>query len=131
MVGVKGRSGRKPATDGKTMRHVAFYIPMSESEDYNGRKYWIPEVWFRQFKRIYGSKWQAITRSLIQQKVKDDQTERMWQCECNHALLKHHFRTHPHCNHCGMWMNEAARRIHDHNYKPINDFKPKEKNDAF
>ena len=61
MAGKKGRSGRKPRQDGKKMKAVSLYIAMEEIDvsHFNSRsaKYqWVPEAWFRKFKRYFGAR---------------------------------------------------------------------------
>jgi len=101
MVGKKGRSGRKPRTDGKKMRAVNLYIPMYELERLNGKGFdWHPEAWFKQFKRIFGSRWQEQVRNLMLQRVSQYEHENMWQCDCKSRLQKWHFKHEAMCPRC-------------------------------
>ena len=102
MAGKKGRSGRKPRDDGMKSRAVNLYIPMRESYGWNSnsKTEWIPEDWFRQFKRIYGNRWQEKVRSLMLHQVRDYETNNMWDCECKNRLLKYHFRHEAICPRC-------------------------------
>lgn len=101
MAGIKGRSGRKPRNDGKEMRAVSLYIPMMESYGWKSeKKTWVPEDWFRQFKRIYGSRWQEKVRWLIMKQTKEFERGSMWDCECKNRLHKWHFRTESVCPRC-------------------------------
>jgi hypothetical protein len=102
MAGKKGRSGRKPRDDGKKMRAVNLYIPMYESYGWNktGKISWIPEDWFRQFKRIYGSRWQEKVRWLIMKQTKEFERSAMWDCECKNRLHKWHFKHESVCPRC-------------------------------
>jgi len=117
MVGKKGKSGRKPRDDGLKARPVALYIDhMEYQEGPTGKTRWVAVDWFRQFKRIYGSRWQEKTRSLIQHQIKKDQDQRMWMCGCS-GNMRYHFKgSQVQCHKCGQWRNEHTRRIHDPNY---------------
>jgi len=53
MAGIKGKSGRKPNTDGRKMRAVNLYIPMYEYDmahinSKQAKLQWVPDDWFRQ-----------------------------------------------------------------------------------
>jgi hypothetical protein len=116
MVGQKGKSGRKPRDDGLKARPVALYIDhMAFQEGPKGRTHYVAVSWFQQFKRIYGSRWQEKTRTMIQHQVRKDQAERMWMCGCS-GIMRYHFKTEPKCHACDQWHNEHTRRIHDPKY---------------
>ena len=115
MVGIKGKSGRKKRDDGKKMRAVALYIPMYEYDtrhmnDPKGAKYqWIPEAWFRQYKRVFGARWQDKLRGLMQSHLKDYRQRHMWDCECDNLLDRWHRKTERECFKCGFTPNELQR----------------------
>ena len=105
MAGKKGKSGRKPNTDGKKMRAVNLYIPMYEYDvsHFNSKGIkmeWIPESWFRQFKRIYGSRWQEKVRSGIQFMVREYEERHMWKCKCSGRMKSTHFKHESICPRC-------------------------------
>ena len=102
MAGKKGRSGRKPRDDGKKMRAVNLYIPMYESYGWSqkGKIDWVPEDWFRQFKRIYGSRWQEKVRVMIMRQTQEFERANMWDCECKNRLHKWHFKHEAVCPRC-------------------------------
>jgi len=103
MAGIKGKSGRKPRDDGRKMRAVNLYIPMKESYgwDDKGKIDWIPETWFLQFKRIFGSKWQEQVRKMIMQRTTEYEQRNMWDCQCENRLLKWHRKQEADCSRCG------------------------------
>lgn len=113
MAGKKGRSGRKPNSDGRKMRPVNLYIPMYEY-DFSGGLHkpdlrWVPDDWFRQFKRIYGSRWQEKVRNGIRHMVKDYEERNMWPCKCQGRLKKFHRMTEGECFRCGFTPGEISR----------------------
>ena len=121
MSGKKGKSGRKPRTDGKKMRAVNLYIPMKETYgwDDKGKIDWIPETWFLQFKRIFGSRWQAQVRELIRIRTKEYERKNMWPCNCENRLFKWHKSVEAQCSRCGYepyelerYQSKARARIH-------------------
>lgn len=135
MAGKKGRSGRKPNTDGKKMRAVNLYIPMYEYDvshfnSPSAKMAWIPESWFRQFKRIYGSRWQERVRAMIMQRTKEYERQHMWSCQCQGRLHKWHFKHEGFCPRCDKvpseddrYKTKAERRIHSKenpNKDPLN-----------
>ena len=114
MAGKKGKSGRKPNSDGKKMRAVNLYIPMyeldmSRIDSDNPDFQWIAESWFRQFKRIYGSRWQEKVRNGIRHMVKDYEERHMWPCNCQGRLKKFHRMTEGECHRCGFTPGEILR----------------------
>ena len=114
MAGKKGRSGRKPRSDGKKMRAVNLYITMYEYDmaHINSEKpnfQWVAESWFRQFKKIYGSRWQEKVRNGIRHMVKDYEERNMWPCKCQGRLNKFHRMTEAECFRCGFTPGEISR----------------------
>ena len=114
MAGKKGRSGRKPRNDGKKMRAVNLYIPMYEYDlsHINSDKpkfQWIPDAWFRQFKRIYGSRWQEKVRTGMFHMVKDYEDRNMWKCECRGQIKSTHFMHEGECPRCLFVPGEIER----------------------
>ena len=115
MVGIKGKSGRKKREDGKKMKAVSFYIEM-EQIDVNhinnpkGAKYkWIPQEWFRQYKKVFGSNWQKVTRSIMMDHLSNYELSHMWDCNCNTRMEKWHRKTEGECNRCGYTPNQIQR----------------------
>jgi len=105
MVGIKGKSGRKPNNSGWVARAVALYIPSWK----DGKK-WNTIWWFRLFKKIYGTRataanpynWQEKARMLIKAEVERYTDQNGWFCECEgNRLNRWHFRHDPQCNECG------------------------------
>jgi len=105
MVGIKGKSGRKPNNSGWVARAIALYIPSWK----DGKK-WNTIWWFRLFKKIYGTRataanpynWQEKVRMLIKAEVMRYTDQNGWFCECEgHRLNRWHFRHDPKCNKCG------------------------------
>ena len=135
MSGVKGKSGRKPRSDGKKMRAVNLYIPMTETyqtliqEDGSwdkGDTDWIPETWFLQFKRIFGPRWQSQVRKLMRKRAEEYEARNMWECDCENRLLKWHRKQEADCPRCGYepydlerYKSKIEARIHARD-KPIN-----------
>ena len=112
MVGKKGKSGRKPRDDGLKARPVALYIDhMEYQEGPKGKTRWAAVSWFQQFKRIYGSRWQEKTRTLIQHQVLKDQVERMWVCGCS-GIMRYHFNTQSQCHKCDQWRSAHQKWVH-------------------
>jgi len=111
MAGVKGKSGRKPRSDGKKMRAVNLYIPMKETYgwDDKGKIDWIPETWFLQFKKIFGSRWQEQVRKLIRQRTKEYEERNMWDCKCENRLFKWHRPNEAKCHVCDYEPYEMQR----------------------
>jgi len=105
MAGKKGRSGRKPNNDGKKMRAVNLYIPMYQYDmahinSKEAKLQWMAESWFRQFKRIYGSRWQEKVRSGIRYMVNDYEERKMWKCKCQGRIKSTHFTHEGQCPRC-------------------------------
>jgi len=114
MAGVKGRSGRKPNSDGRKMRAVNLYIPMTEYDmatvkNPKAKFQWVPDDWFRQFKKIYGSRWQEKVRNGIRHMVSDYEERHMWPCKCSGRLNKFHRMTEGDCPRCGFTPGEISR----------------------
>ena len=106
MAGKKGRSGRKARNDGKTMRAVSLYIPMEEMDvapmNLGYAKYeWIPESWFRKFKRYFGARWQDEVRRIMSDRVKEYQQQHLWKCRCVNEVVAWHKTNVDHCPQCG------------------------------
>jgi len=129
MVGIKGRSGRKPNDSGWIARAVALYIPsfVSGTKTIKGKlktislteqiktkdrivKVYTQVSWFRLFKKIYGTRATAVNPYNYQEKIRMmiracviDYTDRNgWFCECSGDRLKRwHFQHDPQCNKCG------------------------------
>ena len=134
MSGVKGKSGRKPRSDGKKMRAVNLYIPMTETyqtliqEDGSwdkGDTDWIPETWFLQFKRLFGPQWQEQVRTLMSNRAEQYERVHMWECDCENRLLKWHRTTEADCPRCGFepydkerYRNKQQARINARDAKP-------------
>ena len=98
MAGIKGKSGRKPRSDGKKMRPVNLYIPMTRMDvatinDRHAKIVNIPDEWFRQFKHVFGSRWQIETRKIMQIRLKEFERGHMWDCKCSSRLDKWHRST--------------------------------------
>ena len=105
MAGKKGRSGRKARSDGKTMRAVSLYIPMEEIDTAHMNKgyakyEWIPESWFRKFKRYFGARWQDEVRRLMSARVKQYQEDKLWKCRCVNEVVAWHKPNVDHCPQC-------------------------------
>jgi len=114
MAGKKGKSGRKPNSDGKKMRAVNLYIPMYEYDmahinSKQAKLQWVPEDWFRQFKNIHGSRWQEKVRSAIRHMATDYEERNMWACKCQGRLNKFHRMTEGECFRCGFKPGEISR----------------------
>jgi len=109
MVGIKGRSGRKPNDTGWIARAIALYIPSYELGTKKGKKQYQTASWFRLFKKIYGTRATAVNPYNYQEKIRMliracviDYTDRNgWFCECDGDRLKRwHFQHDPQCNKC-------------------------------
>jgi hypothetical protein len=114
MVGKKGRSGRKKNESGRKMRAVALYIPMTEIDtahfnSTSARYEWIPDSWFRQFKRINGNRWQERVRTIMNNWVRTYQSDHMWCCECQGQIMKWHFRHEAECHRCNKRPSDIER----------------------
>jgi len=128
MAGVKGKSGRKPRSDGKKLRAVNLYIPMTETYQtviqddgtwQKGKADWIPETWFLQFKKIFGSRWQEQVRKLIAKRTEEYERVHLWECNCENRLLKWHRHQEAKCHRCDYepydkdrYRSQAQARIH-------------------
>jgi hypothetical protein len=104
MTGKKGKSGRKARIDGKKMKAVSLYIPMEEIDiapyGKSARYQWIPEVWFRKFKRYFGVRWQDKVRWAMMEMVKQHQQDKLWKCNCANDLLRWHKPSIAFCPQC-------------------------------
>jgi len=118
MVGIKGRSGRKPNDSGWIARAIALYIPSFVSGTKNGKKTYTTASWFRLFKKIYGTRATAVNPYNYQEKIRMmiracviDYTDRNgWFCECTgDRLARWHFQHDPHCNKCDYEPNKLER----------------------
>jgi len=125
MAGKKGRSGRKPNKEGVKHRAVNLYIPMVELDVGTGfgqgkaRYEWVPDDWFRQFKRIHGSRWQEQVRKSIRYMVNDYEERKMWPCKCEGRINKYHRTIEGSCPRChfvpgqiSRYKTESQARIH-------------------
>lgn len=113
MVGIKGKSGRKPDNSGWIARAIALYIPSFVSGTKKGKKQYTTAPWFRLFKKIYGTRATAVNPYNYQEKIRMmiracviDYTDRNgWFCECTHdgatRFVRWHFQHDPQCNKCG------------------------------
>ena len=110
MVGIKGKSGRKPDPHGGQTRYkkLSFYI----KEHKLGDK-WIEDKYFLMFKKHYGSKWQQVVRQFMENDAIAF-LEEHWTCQCSQLFYKNkkHWRQ-PKCYECGSYKSEAARRMHE------------------
>ena len=105
MAGKKGRSGRKARTDGKKMKAVSLYIAMEEMDvsHFNSRsaRYeWIPEAWFRKFKRYFGARWQDEVRRLMMARNSDYEERHLWRCKCQNDVVAWHKKNIGYCPQC-------------------------------
>ena len=118
MVGIKGRSGRKPNDSGWIARAVALYIPSFVSGTKNNKKVYTTASWFRLFKKIYGTRatnihpynWQTKIRTMIQKCVIEYTDRNGWWCECTgDRLARWHFQHDHSCNKCGYEPSKLER----------------------
>ena len=118
MVGMKGRSGRKPSDSGWIARAVALYIPSFVMGHKKGKKQYEQIHWFKLFKKIYGSRatslspynWQEQIRRMIRACVIDYTDRNGWFCECTGSrLVRWHFQHDHSCNKCGYEPNKLER----------------------
>lgn len=118
MVGMKGRSGRKPSDSGWIARAVALYIPSFVIGHKKGKKQYEQIHWFKLFKKIYGSRatslspynWQEQIRRMIRACVIDYTDRNGWFCECTGSrLVRWHFQHDHSCNKCGYEPNKLER----------------------
>lgn len=128
MAGKKGRSGRKARTDGKVMKCVSLYIeheeidvtPFGESAQYK----WIPDAYFRKFKRYFGTQWQHKLRWAMQQMNKEYQALHLWKCKCENDVFKWHKKNVDHCPQCHytptpMERYKSFNEIQKHTIEPV------------
>ena len=114
MAGKKGRSGRKAREDGKKMKAVSLYIPMTEIDvshfNSGSAKYeWVPEAYFRKFKRYFGVRWQDKLRWAMGQMVKEYQELHLWKCKCTNEVVAWHKKEVDHCPQCNYRPTEYER----------------------
>jgi len=104
MAGKKGKSGRKARIDGKKMKAVSLYIAMEEIDTTpygKSAKYrWIPEAYFRKFKRYFGARWQDEVRRLMRLRNKDHEIKHLWKCKCTNDVLAWHKKNISSCPQC-------------------------------
>ncbi len=104
MAGKKGRSGRKARIDGKKMKAVSLYIeheeidvtPFGKSAKYK----WVPNAYFRKFKRYFGVRWQDKLRWAMMQMNKEHQQLHLWKCKCQDEVFQWHKEKIDHCPQC-------------------------------
>jgi len=105
MAGKKGRSGRKARTDGKIMKAVSLYIPMKEIDvtpyGKSAKYEWVPEAYFRKFKRYFGVRWQDKLRWAMTKMVEEHQALHLWKCRCVNDVVAWHKKNVDHCPQCG------------------------------
>ena len=113
MAGIKGRSGRKARTDGKVMKAVSLYIPMQEIDvtpyGKSAKYEWVPEAYFRKFKRYFGVRWQDKLRWAMGQMVKEYQELHLWKCKCTNEVVAWHKKEVDHCPQCNYRPTEYER----------------------
>jgi len=118
MVGIKGKSGRKPDDSGWLARAQALYIPSYELGMKKGKKEYQTVSWFRLFKKIYGSRttslspynWQEKVRIMIRQEVVRYTDRNGWFCNCSGDRLNNwHFKHDPQCMKCDYEPSEIER----------------------
>jgi len=105
MAGKKGKSGRKARIDGKKMKAVSLYIEHEEIDvshfNSGSAKYeWVPEAYFRKFKRYFGVRWQDKLRWAMQQMNKEYQQLYLWKCKCTNEVVAWHKKNVDHCPQC-------------------------------
>jgi len=105
MAGKKGKSGRKARIDGKKMKAVSLYIEHEEIDvshfNSGSAKYeWVPEAYFRKFKRYFGVRWQDKLRWAMQQMNKEYQQLYLWKCKCTNEVVAWHKKNVDHCPEC-------------------------------
>jgi hypothetical protein len=104
MAGKKGRSGRKARIDGKKMKAVSLYIehteidvtPFGKSAKYK----WVPDAYFRKFKRYFGARWQDKLRWAMMQMNSEYQQLKLWRCKCENEVFQWHKENVDHCPQC-------------------------------
>jgi len=129
MAGKKGRSGRKARTDGKVMRAVSLYIEHKEidTSHFNSpsAKYeWIPDAYFRKFKRYFGSRWQDKIRWAMQQMVREYQELHLWKCHCSNDVVAWHKKNVDHCPECN-YKPTSYERYKSYAQRIVNEPQPK------
>lgn len=117
MVGVKGKSGRKPNPNGKTERYkkISFYVKEYASMDANFNTVkWIEDSTFQWFKRHHGAQWQNKVRAFMYEDVRAWK-EIHWRCKCPNIGIVGNLR-HPRqdkCWDCEQYRNDNTRRIYE------------------
>jgi len=118
MVGVKGKSGRKPNPELNYQRNkkISFYVKEYAETNLNGNiTKWIEEPNFQWFKRKHGAQWQAVIRNWIRLDV-GPYKKKMWQCKCPPSYNvpgNLHTSREDKCHKCGQYQNEIKRRIYE------------------
>jgi hypothetical protein len=110
MVGVKGRSGRKPDLFASNIRHkkISFYVKEKKE---NGK--WELDQVFRWFKLHHGTHWQGVVRKYMENDMEEFK-KRFWPCKCPDigvpGKLKHWRELK--CHGCGEFKDDRARRMY-------------------
>tara|TARA_Y100001963_G_scaffold122437_1_gene171707 strand:- start:316 stop:816 length:501 start_codon:yes stop_codon:yes gene_type:complete len=128
MAGKKGRSGRKARTDGKVMKCVSLYIehkevdvtPYGKSAQYK----WIPDAYFRKFKRYFGTQWQHKLRWAMMRMNDEYETKHLWRCKCQNDVVAWHKKNVDYCPQCGYRPTDFERyksyaEIQKHTIEPV------------
>ena len=110
MVGVKGKSGRKPNPYGEQSRNkkISFYVKENRFGDG-----WIEDQDFHWFKRHHGSEWQKVIRRFMRTDAFTFR-DKHWPCNCprlNYQNLRHWREAK--CFRCNSYKSENARRQHE------------------
>lgn len=119
MVGVKGKSGRKPNPESKYERNskVTFYVKEYARTNANGNIVeWVKSHDFVWFKRHHGARWMDQIRAWMRQDVRAWKTDHHWTCKCPPSIYvpsnKRHNRIDK-CHKCGEYKNQITRRIYE------------------
>ena len=111
MVGIKGRSGRKPDLFASTTRQkkISFYV--REHRTSGGK--WELDPTFQWFKKRHGSHWQGVVRMFMKNDVNEWKSKH-WPCKCPNVgvfgNLKH-WRD-MYCHKCKDYKDDRARRLY-------------------
>jgi len=117
MVGVKGKSGRKPNPFGEHERYkkISFYVKEYAVTDASMNIIkWTEDPTFQWFKRHHSSSWQNKVRAFMYEDVRAFKALH-WRCKCPNVGILGNLK-HPReakCYECDTWKNEATRRIHE------------------
>ena len=116
MVGVKGKSGRKPDPykDYYRLGKKTFYVKQHKK---NGK--WEDGHDFQWFKRHHGSRWQDVLRAFMRQDVKHFK-DKHWPCKCRslpevskpNIFWGYNHRRQLKCHKCGDYQSTYARRVY-------------------